>query len=400
MHIVNKMFSRNLFGELSRHLNERQITVITGMRRVGKSTLVKALLEKIKGINKIYLDLEKIENRHIFRQPTYRDTEVFLENLGIDIQSDCTIALDEIQLMPDIVSAIKYWYDTYGVKFIVTGSSSFYLKNRFSESLAGRKRIFELHPLSFDEFLLFKGVDTNKFRKFSFQPFTPGFYNQYKALYEEFVKYGGFPEVVLINKVASKKALLLDVLNAYIDLDVKLLADFTLNDELYKLIRLLSSRVGSKMDMAKLGSIGGINRNKVANYLNLFEQTYFLVRLSPFTKNADKEISQQPKYYFSDSGMLNQMEASAIGKVFENAVVNQFLRLDKKVNYYQKKTGQEIDLIWKENTAIEIKTTPSKSDAASLDARAKSIGLKKKYLVGLYPPDGGFREFLWGGNVY
>ncbi len=67
------MYQRNLETELRRHLKERPATVITGMRRVGKSTLLKALLEKIPGNNKIYLDLERVENRYIFRQPTYQE---------------------------------------------------------------------------------------------------------------------------------------------------------------------------------------------------------------------------------------------------------------------------------------------------------------------------------------
>ena len=394
------MFERTLYKALKSHLTERPATVITGMRRVGKSTLLKQLLDIVPGKNKIYLDLERIENRQIFKQPTTKEMELFLETMGIDVTKKCTIALDEIQLLPDIVSIMKYWYDTYRVKFIVTGSSSFYLKNRFSESLAGRKQIFELNPLSFDEFLRFKGIDVTTYKRFAFQNYLEGFYNQFKSSYSEFIKFGGFPEVTLISKPQSKKAMLQDILNAYIDMDVKILSDYSLNDELYKLIRLLSARVGSKMDASKLASVAGINRNKIANYLNLFEQTYFLTKLTPFSNNTDKEISQQPKYYFSDSGLLNLMEEQETGKIFENTVVNQFLRLDKVVNYYQKKSGQEIDLIWKENSAIEIKTTPTKSDADALSNRAKSLNLKKQFLIGLHPPGNDFKDFVWGGNIF
>jgi predicted AAA+ superfamily ATPase len=352
----------------------------------------------VPGKNKIYLDLERIENRLIFKQSTNREMELFLETMGVDVTKKCTIALDEIQLLPEIVSVMKYWYDTYRTKFIVTGSSSFYLKNRFSESLAGRKQIFELTPLSFDEFLRFKGIEVDK--KFSFYSYLEGFYNLYKSHYNEFIRFGGFPEVTLIGKTASKKAMLQDILNAYIDMDVKILSDYSLNDELYRLIRLLSARVGSKMDASKLASVAGINRNKIANYLNLFEQTYFLTKLTPFSNNTDKEISQQPKYYFSDSGLLNLMEEQETGKIFENTVINQFMRLNKSVNYYQKKSGQEIDLIWKENCAVEIKTTVTQSDAALLSSRSKSLGLKKQILVGLNPAGNNFKNFVWGGNVF
>lgn len=389
---------RDLFANLKSHLKERPATVITGMRRVGKSTLIKALLDIIPGKNKIYLDLERIENRLIFKQATYQEMEQFLEVRGLDLTKKCTIALDEIQLLPEIVSVIKYWYDTYNVKFIVTGSSSFYLKNRFSESLAGRKKIFDLEPLTFGEYLRFKGFEEQTFQKFSLQKFSEGFYTQYKKHYDDFVRYGGFPEVSLMDKNKSKVAMLEDILNAYIDMDVKILSDYSLNDELYKLIRLLATRVGSKVDISKLASVAGLNRNKITNYINLFEQTYFLVKLAPHTNNVDKEISQQAKYYFSDSGLLNLTSEVPIGKLFENAIINQFKRKGGSVNFYQKKTGQEIDLIWKENTAIEIKTTPTQSDLTALKSRAKLVNLNKTLLVGNTP--GNYADFVWGGNVF
>jgi predicted AAA+ superfamily ATPase len=389
---------RNIYPELQRHVKETPATVITGMRRVGKSTILKELLDKVPGNNKIYLDLERVENRQVFRQPTYDDMRLFLETRGINVVKNCTIALDEIQLLPEIVSVIKYWYDTYRVKFIVTGSSSFYLKNRFSESLAGRKKIFELNPLSFDEYLRFQGFEEATFRKFGFKKFFEGFYLQFKRQYIDYVHHGGFPEVSLMTKQKSKISMLQDILNAYIELDVKLLSDYSLNDELYKLIRLLAARVGSRMDVSKVSSVAGINRNKLTNYLNLFEQTYFMVKLSPFTKNVDKEISQQSKYYFTDSGLLNLVEKQQLGKLFENAVINQFKRLAEPVNFYQRKSGQEIDLIWREKEAIEIKVTPSLSDSNSLKARAKSLALKKHLLVGYSP--GKFDDFVWGGNIF
>lgn len=388
---------RNLYKELKSHLAERPATVITGMRRVGKSTLLIDLLEQVPGKNKIYLDLERIENRQVFKQPTYQEMELFLEARGIDVTKKCTVALDEIQLLPEIVSVMKYWYDTYHVKFIVTGSSSFYLKNRFSESLAGRKKIFELSPLSFDEYLRFNGFEESTYKKFAFKSYSGGYYTEFKKHYYDFVKFGGFPEVTLMDKAKSKTAMLEDILNAYIEMDAKILSDYSLNDELYKLIRLLGTRVGSKMDVSKLASIAGINRNKVTSYINLFEQTYFLTKLAPYTNNADKEISQQAKYYFSDSGLLNLVEEQQIGMLFENAVVNQFARKGQSVNYYQKKTGQEIDLVWNETVGVEVKTTPTKADLSSLASRSKTAGLKRSLLIGYVP--GNFKEFIWGGSI-
>ena len=102
---------------------------------------------------------------------------------------------------------MKYIHDTFPVKFLVTGSSSFYLKNRFSESLAGRKAVFEMFPLDFAEFLHFRGEESSLLEEFSWQPFQQGIYLKYKELYDEFVRFGGFPQVVLAATEQEKKAL-------------------------------------------------------------------------------------------------------------------------------------------------------------------------------------------------
>src|ERR1035437_3815330 len=151
------MFIRTIYPELELHLKNKLITVITGMRRVGKTTAVKHLMNSISSSNKLYLDLERVENRYLFEQANYKEIELSLQAEGIDLSKEAYIALDEIQLVPNISSVVKYLYDTHNIKFIVTGSSSFYIKNHFTESLAGRKRIFEMEPLSFSEYLTFKG---------------------------------------------------------------------------------------------------------------------------------------------------------------------------------------------------------------------------------------------------
>ncbi|HTG55196.1 MAG TPA: AAA family ATPase, partial [Niabella sp.] len=122
------MFSRDIYASLEAHLYKRQVTVLTGMRRVGKSTAVKHLLEKAAHITKLYLDCERIEIRTLLNTPNYEEIKEELELLGIQFSRPCLIALDEIQLVENLPSLIKYLYDTYNVKFIVTGSSSYYMK--------------------------------------------------------------------------------------------------------------------------------------------------------------------------------------------------------------------------------------------------------------------------------
>ncbi|GAB2560975.1 ATP-binding protein [Spirosoma areae] len=393
------MFLRTLYPSLEDHMAAKQVTVITGMRRVGKSTALQYLLSKIEHTNTLLLDFERIENRVLFNQSSYNDIERGLAALGLDLSQPAVLALDEIQLVPNSPSVIKSLYDTYGLKCLVTGSSSFYLRNHFSESLAGRKQIFEMSPLDFTEFVRFRGADAEALVVGRQQPFLFTFYDRWRGLYEEYLRYGGFPEVVLTDTPASKINYLKDVLNSYIELDVRLLADFSLSDTLYKLIAMLSVRVGSRMDYAKLASLIGLNRNQIKDYMHLLEYTYFIQTVRPFVGGLDKELTKQPKFYFADTGLLQVMGQVSSGQVFENAIANQLARLGE-VQYYQRSSGSEIDFILNRQTAFEVKETPTPADLTTVTGRAKAIKLAEAHLIGRHQPASGFGQFWWGGGVF
>ncbi|TAE33908.1 MAG: ATP-binding protein [Cytophagales bacterium] len=394
------MIERSSYKLLVSHLTKKQVTVITGLRRVGKTTAVRYLLEQIPHTNKLYLDLEKAENRLLFNQSYYSDIEVGLTTLGLNLGQPAVLALDEVQLVRNIPSVIKYLYDTYSIKFILTGSSSYYLKNHFTESLAGRKRIFELYPLHFGEFLHFRGFTPTQYQASAQKRVNATAYAQFGADYEQFIRYGGFPEVVQAETDDDKRAFLKDIVNAYIELDIKLLSDFSVSDDLYRLCQLLATHTGSRLDVSKLCSILGVNRNKLNDYLNLFEYTYFIHRIPAFTTNKDREISLQKKVYLADTGLLTVLAQVSSGQQFENAVALQLGHIGT-VQYYQRRSGQEIDFILNQTTAIEVKETATPHDLAVLNDRATSVGLSERWLVGRRTPAAGtnFTDWYWGGSL-
>ena len=397
---LTDMHRRTLYTELEEHLSKRQITVITGMRRVGKSTAVKHLLEQIGHSNKLYLDFEKANNRFIFNQSSYTDIEINLQVEGIDFSQPAVIALDEIQLVPNSTSVIKYLYDTYAIKFIVTGSSSFYLRNHFTESLAGRKTIFEMTPLSFNEFLVFNQIDTKRLQSFAYIAYQPAFYDKYQVLYESYLKFGGFPEVVLSETEKDKQRYLDDVINAHIELDIRLLSDFSVSDDLFKLMRLIANRTGSKIDYSKIGTLLGVNRHKVKDYIMLLQYTYFVQVVESFTANPDRAIAHQPKLYVSDSGLLNRLAQVSSGALFENAIANQLGQAGTLQYYQTSRSGNEIDFILNGKQAFEVKETPTAQDLATLNYRAQLASVPEARLIGRYRPVSDFRDFTWGGNIY
>jgi uncharacterized protein len=392
------MIERRAYAELVAHLSKPQATVITGLRRVGKTTAVRYLLAQTPITNRLYLDLEKAENRLLFNRPHYADIETGLRTLGLDLTQPAVLALDEVQLVPNIPSVIKYLYDTYTIKFILTGSSSYYLKNHFTESLAGRKRIFELFPLDFGEYLQFRGYQPIQYQSSACQPVNLTGYALFGADYEQFVRFGGFPEVVQAETESDKVAYLKDIVNAYIELDIKLLSDFSVSDNLYRLCQLLATHTGSRLDISKLGSILGLNRNKLTDYLNLFEYTYFIQRIPAFTTNKDREISLQRKVYLADTGLLTVLGQVSGGQQFENAIAVQLARLGQ-VSYYQRRSGQEIDFVLDQTIGIEVKETPTPHDLNVLQERSQSVGLTQHWLVGRKMPNSTFSDWYWGGNL-
>lgn len=390
------MFPRKIYNSLKEHIENKQVTVITGMRRTGKTTLVKQLLSEIPSENKIYIDLERIDSRELFLEKNYDTILQALTQRGLDFKRKAYVALDEIQLVHNIPSVLKYLYDTNDIKFLVTGSSSFYLKNLFTESLAGRKKVFELFPLDFGEFLVFKQVPYAP-RDFRAAFFVPSEYERLKSYYEEFVEYGGFPDVVLAARAQDKRDLASDIVSSYINIDVKALADLRRHDQMYKLMRLLAGRCCSRLEYVKLSKMCGISRPTVQNYIDFLEKTYIIARVPVLAHNPDREIVKAKKLYFCDNGILNALENVSGGVKFENAVYTQ-MRDKGHLAYYSLKTGREIDLVLDKEAACEIKESPVDTDRFALSEFAKRAGFKSSCLIGRYAV-ARFTDYVWAGNI-
>lgn len=383
-------FPRYLYSSLLAHLKAPEVTVITGMRRTGKTFLLKELYNQIPA-NKVFLDLENRVNQELFKIPDYEEIK---NRLVVDYQLDekkkIYLFLDEIQNLPNIPSVAKYLLDHYQIKFVVTGSSSFYLKNLFSESLAGRKQVFEIFPLTFEEFLIFKGKKkTLSLDKANWPPakkFDLDAKN-YARLFEEYLRYGGFPGVVLTPQTTQKEKMLKDILYSYVDQDVKKLADFSKIEDLEKLIKLLAERVGQKIEVSRLASEVGLSRITVNQYLEFLEKTYLISRISPFTSSRGREISKAKKLYFCDSGLANILSPNSLGQMLENCVYNTlrvkyvFARVFGEINYYQRENGAEIDFVVDKKLAIEVKTTGGDFDQRKLAQEAKKLKISQTLLI-------------------
>jgi hypothetical protein len=377
------LLERKLFKPIRSYLETKEAIIITGMRRTGKTSLLRFIYERIPSTNKIFLDLENPLNQKYFEETNYDKIKSTLEFLGLDFRQKVYLFLDEIQLVRNLPRVVKYLIDQYKIKCFLTGSASFYLRNLFTESLVGRKYIFELFPLDFEEFLLFKNSKIKLPERKS--KIARPIFDTISNLYDEYIYYGGFPEVVLKTNFAEKKKSLEDIFTSYFQLEILRLGDFRKNEVIRDLILLLLERIGAKLDINKISSELGISRITVKQYISFLEGTYFIKLVRPFSRNRDTEIRKIAKVYFCDSGLVNHFSKINEGSLFENNIF-QNLRMRGEINYYQKKSGVEIDFILNKETGIEVKINPTENDVRRLEKISKEIRLKKfKIFTKNYP---------------
>lgn len=395
------IIDRTIFPTLQQALNDQRIIVITGMRRVGKTTTLQWLFNQIPSNNKLLMDLERRDQREIFQESNYERVMGYFQNVGLDPNSPMTIALDEIQYAPQLPSVVKYLYDKYRIKFLLTGSSSFYLKNLFNESMAGRKVVYEMSPLGFGEFLDFHGISYRRRTDLNDMRFDPHEYQRLDHLYEEYIRFGGLPSVVLEPQAETKREILLDIFSSYINRDVQAMADFRKIGELQNLLRLLSMRIGNKLDLSKLSQILGISRPTLNEYLEFLEKTYLIYQL-PAYAGADRSTALGKKLYFRDNGIASILGQVGEGELFENAIFNQLYPYGK-LAYLNKGNSFEIDFILSRGNnkpvGLEVKYHSITSDQTKLERNLVKQGLAHAWLVGRHPtPE--FSDFLWGGSIF
>lgn len=381
------MKKRLLFYQLKRHLSHKNAQIITGMRQVGKTTLMRQLYGELPNTPKLWFDFDNPLDQKLFESADYIGIYKKLQTLAGPKPKRLTVFIDEVQNLPEITKIIKYFMDHFGVKFILTGSSSFYLKNLFPESLSGRKFLYTLTPLRFQEFLYFKGLvplstalkpDLEK----NIQSGSEWEFQRRVIFYQEFMKFGGFPEVVTTPDAATKQMILKNIFASFFEKDLRLLSDYKDIRELRDLLLLLVPRVGSMLDITKLAGELGVKRVKIYSYLEFLQGTFFIYLLPKFSRSIDRAVAGGKKIYFSDTGILNTIGAVNDAQLLENAAVNQ-LTAYGGLSYYNQRNTAEIDAIVNKKMALEIKLSASENDYRKLAKLAVKLGLPYFRVVSL-----------------
>lgn len=380
--------------KIIKHLPDKRFSILIGARQVGKTTVVKQVRDYLIKQNEkaFFISFENPEilnavNAHpenIFKYAVHPSTLHKKERLFL--------LIDEVQYAGNPSNFLKYVYDTYEsqVKIIATGSSAFYINKDFKDSLAGRKKIFELYSLSFEEFLHFKGQDKlikdlTELRKNSKHQSLNK--HTLQNLFNEYLTYGGYPAVVLQKNEEDKKELLQELINSYMRKDAN---EANIKDELkfFQLVRVLAAQTGSLVNVNSLGNALKLSNGAIENYLYLLQKCFHIHLLQPKYNNTIKEITKMPKVYFNDLGLRNILlkqfgrvdERLDKGALIENYVYTRLRDLNSKEDLFFWRTadGNEVDFL------IEDKLNEGRAFEVKFDAAEFRVSKYKKF-VSHYP---------------
>lgn len=320
---------RKIFNDLYRHLDKKQCTLIIGARQTGKTTLLKNLQEKADsdGLRTYFFNLEQKDVLTDFN-----DNPLNLLRYISNTKDKKYIFIDEIQYLDDPSNFIKLIYDEHStdIKLVVTGSSAFYLDEKFNDSLAGRKRIFNLYTCSFDEYLELseKCYLLSELKRIVSDPDARSTkLAELNAALDEFIIYGGYPAVICESDYDEKIELLKELRDSYLKRDVDE-SGIVNQDTFYKLYTLLSAQSGSQVNISELSKTLRISSETVEHYIHILQKCFHISLVKPFYRNIKKEVTKMPKVYVMDTGMRNcminyfpdKLGINDDGALFENSV--------------------------------------------------------------------------------
>lgn len=391
-----KIYERKLIDEIIKYLDSKDAIVVYGSRQVGKTFLLKYLIENHLKKNVFYFDLELLNLLELCNQGAENVYRYLLQK-GANAKQKIFLIIDEIQYLDDPTKFIKIIHDHYlTIKLIVSGSSTFEIKKKFKESLVGRIITFELYPLSFEEFLKFKGQNY-KLTKEN----TKATNSELITLAEEYIRFGGYPRIVLENSEEKKQVYLSQIISTYIRKDIRDIGNIKDISSFNKLLALLASQSGQLLDVLGISNTLKINRETVSAYLDLLENTFIIKRITPFHKNLRSELSKNPKVFVLDTGMmhllwLKEFPKVILGNSFETFVFLELMKSHKQIYFWRTTNKQEIDFIIKnkELYAIEAKHNFQNANKRALRFFSKNYNCKT-VVVGLAGEKDVDGKYIW-----
>jgi uncharacterized protein len=345
------MIKRSIFPKLLKHLTQPEISLITGSRQAGKTTLMLLLKDHLEktGAKTLFLNLDVENDRRFFSSQETLISKIRLE-LG---NAKGFVFIDEIQRKENAGLFLKGIYDmNLPYKFIVSGSGSLELKEKIHESLAGRKRVFEVETVSFEEFVNYR-------TEYKYENRMKDFFSleteKTRLILSEYLAFGGYPKVILAPDKAEKIKTLEEIYQSYIIKDISFLLGVEKTDAFSNLVKILASQNGKLVNLTEFSQTLGIALPTIKTYLWYLENTFIINKITPFHKNTRKEITKAPLYYFCDIGLKNFAlssfdEFANGGFNFQNLIYKILKEKmtycpSSKIQFWRTKDGSEVDFI-------------------------------------------------------
>ncbi len=373
------LIERNI--NLEKYIKTRQIVVISGVRRCGKSSLLYIIKEKIaKKINQknmLYVNFD--DERLVDIQPeNFNEIYLwFLEKFNPEKGKICFF-FDEIQNTKGWEKFLSRMYDT-GIKIFVTGSNATLLSSEIATALTGRNLVLELYPFSFKESLLLSGItdlDYTTLKKAGL-----------KAHFNDYVRFGGFP-LVLKEK---QRDILADYYRDVFYRDIISRHSVTKIKEIKLIGNFLSANIGKQISYNTLKNISGVNSlSTIKNYLDYFRSSFLFFTIEMFSYSLKKQILSSKKVYGVDTGLVLEVGFSFSGnsgRLLENIVFLELKRRGFEIYYYSEK--YECDFVLKGKTKIinvvqvtkEITPENEKREYGGLIDAMEAYGLKEGIIL-------------------
>ncbi len=370
---------RTIHQKLQDHLERKEYTIITGPRQSGKTSILNALHQELKSEGRA-VTLISFEDRDILSAINKHPEEIFAfvprplrRATAEPAPPNAYLLIDEVQYADDPSNFLKYIFDKYheDLKIIATGSSAFYMDKKFRDSLAGRKRIFELQTLSFEELLLFKNqtellTELKNIRQLS--DYRSSRSRELMELFSEYLVFGGYPVVTLETNEKEKINLLKELRNAFLKRDIDE-SGITQADKFYNMLTLLAGQTANLVNRNELSNTIGVDNKTIDKYLYVLQNCFHIDLVRPIHSNLRKEFTKMPKVFFKDAGLRNSAlnrfydfrNRDDQGLLLENYVYKRlsYLYDTDNIRFWRTADKKEVDFViltsYKKGLAYEVK---------------------------------------------
>jgi len=387
------MKPRRLAPALEAALKDTPVVFLQGPRQAGKSTLAQAAAARGRRSPPGYLTLDDAA----VLAAAQADPDGFVDGLA------GPVVLDEVQRAPELFRAVKRSVDAdrRPGRFLLTGSAQALVLPRVSESLAGRMEVLTLWPFSQGEL---EGRREGFVDACFAKEFRPGTYRDagWPALAERIVR-GGFPEALARPDEARRQAWFRSYVTTILERDVRDLANVTGLRDLPRLLRLAAARTMGLLNFADLARDAALPQTTLQRYWALFEATFLVRTLPPWTANLGLRLVKAPKVLPVDTGLcchLLGLDAARLrgddvmaGPLLEAFVGGELLkqagwsRTRAALHHYRTHNQQEVDFVLEEPggklVGLEVKKTasPTAGDFKGLRHLAEQTG--KRFVRGI-----------------